>query len=68
MESFHEYMDEYKKQLKKGAIKKAYKGLLEYIMDLRTYFNKRYPGYFVSGSVYYGYMDMTYFFLFSRIV
>jgi hypothetical protein len=66
MESFHEYMDEYKKQLKKGAIKKAYKGLLEYIMDLRTYFNKRYPGYFVSGSVYYGYMDMTYFSFFPE--
>jgi hypothetical protein len=66
MESFHEYMDEYKKQLKKGAIKKAYKGLLEYIMGLRTYFNKRYPDYFVSGSVYYGYMDMTYFSFFPE--
>lgn len=66
MESFHEYMDEYKKQLKKGAIKKAYKGLLEYIMDLRTYFNKQYPDYFVSGSIYYGYMDMTYFSFFPE--
>jgi len=66
MESFHEYMDEYKKQLKKGAIKKAYKGLMEYIMDLRTYFNKQYPDYFVSGSIYYGYMDMTYFSFFPE--
>lgn len=66
MESFHEYMDEYKKQLKKGAIKKAYKGLMEYIMDLRTYFNKQYPDYFVSGSLYYGYMDMTYFSFFPE--
>jgi len=28
---------------------------------LRTYFKNKYPDYFVSGSIYYGYMDMTYF-------
>ena len=39
----------------------AYKGLMEYIMDLRTHFKNRYPDYVVSGSIYYGYMDMTYF-------
>ncbi len=61
MESFHEYINEYRKQMKKGDIKKAYKGLMEYIMDLRTYFNNKYPDYFVSGSIYQGYMDMTYF-------
>jgi hypothetical protein len=61
MESFHEYMNEYRKQLEKGAIKEAYKGLMEYIMDLRTNFKNKYPDYFVSGSIYYGYMDMTYF-------
>jgi hypothetical protein len=61
MESFHEYIDEYRKQLGKGAIQKAYKGLMEYIMSLRTYFKNKYPDYFVSGNIYYGYMDMTYF-------
>ena len=61
MESFHEYINEYKKQLEKGDIKKAYKGLMEYIMNLRLYFKNKYPDYFVSGSIYYGYMDMTYF-------
>jgi len=61
MESFHEYINEYKKQLEKGDIKKAYKGLMEYIMGLRTHFKNKYPDYFVSGSIYYGYMDMTYF-------
>jgi hypothetical protein len=61
MESFHEYINEYRKQLKKGAIKEAYKGLMEYIMYLRTHFNNKYPDYFVSGSIYHGYMDMTYF-------
>ena len=61
MESFNEYINEYKKQLKQGAIQKAYQGLMEYIMSLRTHFNSKYPNYFVSGSVYQGYMDMTYF-------
>jgi hypothetical protein len=61
MEPFHEYMDEYRKQMEKGDIKKAYRGLMEYIMDLRTHFKNKYPDYFVSGSIYYGYMDMTYF-------
>lgn len=61
MGSFHDSMIEYRKQLEKGAIQKAYQGLMEYIMHLRTYFQNKYPDYFVSGSIYYGYMDMTYF-------
>jgi hypothetical protein len=60
MKPFHEYMIEYKKQMEKGDIKEAYKGLMEYIMELRTYFTNRYPNYFV-GAIYQGYMDMTYF-------
>lgn len=61
MESFDQYINEYKKQIEKGDVPKAYKGLMEYIMGLRTYFKNTYPDYFVSGSIYYGYMDMTYF-------
>ena len=30
-------------------------------MGLRTHFEKKYPDYFISGCVYQGYMDMTYF-------
>ena len=61
MEPFHEYMAEYKKQLDKGAIQKAYKGLMEYMMVLRRHFQATYPEYSVPGSIYFGYMDMTYF-------
>jgi hypothetical protein len=61
MESFPEYINEYKKQLRNGYIQVAYKGLIEYIMNLRVQFKKKYPDYFVSGSIYYGYMDMSYF-------
>jgi len=66
MELFHEYMKEYRKQLEKGVIKEAYRGLMEYFNALRLYFKKKYPDHSVSGSVYYGYMDMTYFSFFPK--
>jgi hypothetical protein len=64
MKSFQDSMNEYKKQMQKGDIQEAYKNLMNYIMELRTYFEKKYPTFFVSGSLYYGYMDMTYFSIF----
>lgn len=60
MESLHEHMHELRKQLEKGEIQKAYQGLMEYILRLRTYFTNKYPDFYVSG-IYPGYMDMTYF-------
>jgi hypothetical protein len=54
-------MNEFRKQLQKGAIQEAYRELMEFIMDLKTHFKNKYPDYFVSGSIYFGYMDMTYF-------
>ncbi len=66
MEKFNKYMTEYKKQLGKGFIQEAYKGLMKYIMNLRIYFEKKYRDYFVSGNIYYGYMDMTYFSFFPE--
>lgn len=66
MTSFQENIIEYRKQLKKGAIQAAYKGLMQYIMDLRIYFKNTYPDFFVSGSIYYGTMDMTYFAIFPK--
>jgi hypothetical protein len=53
-------MNEYRKQIEKGVIQRAYRGLMEYIMDLRTHLQHKYPDHFVS-AIYYGYMDMTYF-------
>ena len=66
MESFHEYMNEYKKQLNKGYIQEAYRGLMDYFGDLRSHLKNKHPEYFVSGSIYYGYMDMTYFSFFPK--
>lgn len=66
MGSFHDSMIEYRNELKKGVIQKAYKCLMEYIMGLRTHFSTKYPESLGSGSVYTGYMDMTYFPLVSK--
>jgi len=60
MESLREQMFEYRKQLEKGHVQGAYRGLMAYIMDLRNYLKNKYPEYSVSG-IYQGYMDMTYF-------
>jgi hypothetical protein len=64
--SFHQYMNEFKEQLEKGDIQAAYQGLMEYFRKLRSHFKNKYPEYAVSGSMYYGYMDMTYFSLFPE--
>jgi hypothetical protein len=61
MDFLQEYMNEYKKIMKKGVIAKAYKGLMEYIIRLKTHLKAEYPDYFLSSNIYYGYMDMTYF-------
>jgi hypothetical protein len=64
MDSFQEWVDEYRRQLERGVIQKAYRGLLEYVMDLRTHFGRKYPDSLAPGGIYHGYMDMTYFPLF----
>lgn len=66
MDSLREYMGEYRKQLQKGEIQKAYRGLMDYMLFLRNHFQKNHPEYDVHGNVYFGYMDMTYFALFSE--
>lgn len=57
-------MKEFREQLKKGSIQKAYRALLAYMMGLRTHFAKKHGDAAVSG-LYQGYMDMTYFALFT---
>ncbi len=61
MAQFHESVLEYRRQLEKGLVQQAYRGLMEYMLGLRTHFQKRFPDYEVPGSMYAGYMDMTYF-------
>jgi len=66
MKSFSDSVNEYKKQLDKGDIQIAYRGLLEYMMGLKNFFKNKYPDFSVPCSLYQGYMDMTYFALFPE--
>jgi hypothetical protein len=66
MKSLQENMAELRKQLKKGAIQKAYQGLMEYMLSLKNHFSNKYPDYSTPGSLYNGYMDMTYFSILSK--
>jgi hypothetical protein len=65
MESFHEVMMEYKQQMQLGVIPRAYRGIMEYMLGLKAYLQAEYPTYNVSGNIYFGYMDMSYFSFFS---
>lgn len=60
MESINESIKEYATQLSKGRIQKAYKGIMTFMSELRSYMGSRYPDH-TAGSLYFGYMDMTYF-------
>lgn len=60
MHSIQKDIEELRKQLGKGAIQKAHRALLSYMMDLRTHFKNGHTSFAVSG-LYQGYMDMTYF-------
>jgi hypothetical protein len=67
MHSVRKDVEEFRRQLEKGSIQKAYGALLSYMMGLRTFFKHNLAGSTVSG-LYQGYMDMTYFALFPALL
>ena len=66
MGSFSKSMNEFKKQVLKGDIIAAYQGLMNYFGYLKSQFRDKYPGYDVTGGTYLGYLDMTYFPIFTE--
>ncbi len=60
MESLAQYITEYRKQMKKGAVRKAYRGVMLFIGELRARLKASYGDYSVS-AIYPGAMDMTFF-------
>jgi hypothetical protein len=60
MKTLNQLISDYTFCLQKGEVQAAYKGIIEFIGKLRADFTKKYPNYDV-GSVYQGYMDMSYF-------
>lgn len=64
MKPLHISMNEYRKQLERGHIQVAYRALMDFFSDLRLHFKHEYPDFATSSSIYYGYMDMTFFAVF----
>jgi hypothetical protein len=60
MDSLNNYISQYREQLGKGHIQKAYKAIMTFMSGLGAYLGKAHPAYSVS-ALYFGYMDMTYF-------
>lgn len=60
-EPLAQYMAQYQQQLEHGTLQKAYKGLMDYLMALRSHLIHQYPKGFVAGKLYQGYMDYSYF-------
>lgn len=61
MVSLNESMIEYGKLINETNLQKAYKGLMQYMKDLRTHLKEKYPEYDVSTNLYPGYLDLTFF-------
>lgn len=60
MSSLNIDVKEYTNQLNKGQIQRAYKGIMTFMSELKAYLERAYSDYTAS-SLYFGYMDMTYF-------
>ncbi len=60
MKTLSQLISDYTVCLQQKNLQLAYKGILEFTSKLRADFIKRYPQY-DAGSVYPGYLDMSYF-------
>jgi len=60
MDTLQADLQDFRRMLEKGSVQRAYRALIDYMLDLRTHFSTKHA---VSG-LYQGYMDMTYFALF----
>ncbi len=60
MKTLNQLISNYTYCLQQGEIQIAYRWIIEFIGKLRADFIKKYP-YYDAGSVYQGYMDMSYF-------
>jgi hypothetical protein len=60
MNSLKKDIQEYRLQLSKGHIQKAYKGIMTFMSGLKSHLEKNFPDY-ITSALYFGYMDMSYF-------
>lgn len=62
MKDLNGYVSLYKEQLKEGDIQKAYKGLIRYMMSLKSHLSRALAERYSFGNVSLGYLDYTYFY------
>lgn len=61
MTSLNQRIDAYTEIVRKGEVQAAYRGIMEFMGQLRAAFMTSDADIEVGGSIYQGYMDMTYF-------
>lgn len=61
MANLNDHIEIYQRELEKGDIRKAYDGLMKFMMYLKSYCSKRFEGKFSFGNVSPGRLDFTYF-------
>ena len=67
MKTLNQLISEYTCLLQQGEIQVAYKSILEFIGRLRAECIRKHPDFDI-GSVYQGYMDMSYFSLSTKLL
>ena len=65
MTALNKLIEEYTQQLENGRVQQAYRGIMAFMSALRSNIDKKHPEFSVS-ALYFGYMDMTYFAIYSQ--
>lgn len=68
MVSINECVNDFKKELAKGEIQKAYKGIFDFLTEIKTALLDMNPDNLSSGSMYHGYLDMSYFPIITNVL
>ena len=66
MKQHPRHLDEYKKQLKKGHVQKAYKQILDFLSSFRLHLEKNHTHLSLSNSVQNYYLEVSYFFILTE--
>lgn len=61
MKTLNQRIDYYTALVRQGELQTAYKGIMDFMGQLRAAFTASEPEISVGGSLYQGYLDMTYF-------
>ena len=68
MKTLNQQIDSYTGLVQQGDVRAAYKGIMEFMGQLRAAFTATDSDITVGGSLYQGYLDMTYFSLNTNLL